>query len=60
MSPKIGRPVAENPRGFMLRVRLTDDERAQLVQAAQKLGVRQSDLVRQGIEIMLQKAKEKE
>ena len=56
----MSRPVEENPRDFMLRVRMTAAERAALVETAKKLGMRQSDVVRQGIEIMAKKAKEKE
>ena len=60
LSTARGRPVSDNPRKHNLIVRMTDADREALAQAAQKLGMKKSDLVRQGIEIMLQKAKEKE
>lgn len=60
MSPTRGRPVAENPCKNWLRVRLTDADREKLEYTAAALDMKLSTVIRQGLEIMYQKAKEKE
>ena len=55
-----GRPFSENPRAHNLIVRMTDAEREKLNHAAIVLRMKKSDIVRQGLELMYKKAKEKE
>jgi hypothetical protein len=52
--------VAENPCKNWLRVRLTDADREKLEYTAAALNMKLSTVIRQGLEIMYQKAKEKE
>lgn len=35
MSPRTGRPPSENPRNYVLRIRLSDDEREAVERAAE-------------------------
>lgn len=60
MSPGIGRPPSANPKRNDTRIRMTDGEREKLDYAAKVLGITKADVIRQGLEIMYQKAKEKE
>ena len=60
MAPAHGRPAPENPKRNNVIIRLTDADREKLDYAADTLGMRKSDVLRHGIEIMYQKAKEKE
>lgn len=60
MSPRMGRPPSADPKHNDMKIRLTDSERERLDYAAKVLGMTKSDVIRQGIDLMYQKAKEKE
>jgi len=47
---KKGRPVSENPKDFMLRVRLDQKTLGQLDDCCKAEGVSRSEIVRRGIE----------
>jgi len=46
---KIGRPVSEDSKHTMFRVRLDDSTVAKLEECAKKLKITRSDVVREGI-----------
>lgn len=50
MSPKTGRPVAENPKDFMLRVRLDEDMLSRLDKCCEEQKLSRSEVVRNGIQ----------
>lgn len=49
MSPKTGRPPAEKPKDFMLRVRLDGETLTQLDKCSEMQNVSRSEVVRKGI-----------
>lgn len=53
MSPRTGRPKAENPKTNIIRVRLDDETTWRLDEYCAKHSVTRADTVRQGIELLL-------
>lgn len=49
MSHKTGRPPAENPKNFMLRVRVDEETLSQLDICCEKQQLSRSEVVRNGI-----------
>lgn len=52
MSPKTGRPPKENPKGFMLRVRIDEETLKDLNECASTLETSNSEVVRKGISLV--------
>lgn len=50
MVAKKGRPISENPKDYMLRVRLDQETLAQLDECCEAEGLSRSDVVRRGIQ----------
>ena len=50
MVAKKGRPVSENPKDFMLRVRLDKETLFQLDECCAATGMSRSEIVRKGIQ----------
>ena len=50
MVAKKGRPVSDNPKDFMLRVRLDQETLGQLDDCCKAEGVSRSEIVRRGIQ----------
>ena len=50
MVAKKGRPVSENPKDYMLRVRLDQETLAQLDECCKVKGKSRSEIVREGIQ----------
>lgn len=50
MVAKKGRPVSENPKDFMLRVRIDQETLDQLDDCCKAEGVSRSEIVRRGIQ----------
>ena len=57
MSPKMGQKIKDNPKDFMLRVRIDEETLERLDYSAEKFDVSRSEIVRRGIEDEYQKAK---
>lgn len=57
MSPKMGQKIKDNPKDFMLRVRIGEETLERLDYSAEKFDVSRSEIVRRGIEDEYQKAK---
>ncbi|MBE5851253.1 MAG: CopG family transcriptional regulator [Lachnospiraceae bacterium] len=60
MTQPRGRPISENPHSKTVIVRLTAADREKLDYIAAKFGIKISDVVRQCIETMYEKAKKEE
>ncbi|WP_122788848.1 hypothetical protein [Intestinibacillus sp. Marseille-P6563] len=56
MSPNIGRPKSNNPRDLQYRLRLTEDEVNKLNFCCRVLGLTKAEVLRNGLEIMFEKA----
>ncbi len=50
MVAKRGRPVSENPKDYMLRVRMDQQTLRQLDQCCEAAGTSRSEIVRRGIQ----------
>ncbi|MDM8143172.1 hypothetical protein [Megamonas hypermegale] len=57
MSTKIGRPKAENPKSFDLKVRIDEDTNTKLTKYAEENNITKAEAVRRGIYILLEKNK---
>jgi hypothetical protein len=57
MSPKIGRPT-EDPKKARVGFRLTEDESAMIDYCYEVFGITKTEVIRQGIKEMYQKARE--
>lgn len=59
MSPSTGRPKSDNPRDMQYRLRLTSDEVKRLEYCCKVLGLTKAEVLRQGLEVMYEKAQTK-
>lgn len=59
MSPSTGRPKSDNPRDIQYRLRLTSDEVKRLEYCCKVLGLTKAEVLRQGLEVMYEKAQTK-
>lgn len=57
MSPRTGRPKAENPKTNVIRVRLDDDTTERLDEYCVKHDTTRAEAVRQGIDLLLEQKK---
>lgn len=57
MSPRTGRPKAENPKTNVIRVRLDDDTTERLDEYCVKHDTTRAEAVRQGIDMLLEQKK---
>lgn len=55
MSPKTGRPKADNPKDIRYSIRLDVETEEQLKQYCEKYGISKGEAIRQGIHLLLQK-----
>lgn len=60
MSPRTGRPHKEETLDVRIQIRADDETAKKLKKCAEKLHITQSDVVRQGIDLVLKKIEEKE
>lgn len=59
MSPSLGRPKSDNPRDMQYRLRLTSEEVERLEYCCKVLGLTKAEVLRQGLEVMYEKAQTK-
>lgn len=57
MVAKIGRPVSENPKDYMLRVRMDEETLKQLDECCKAENLSRSEIVRKGIKEQYAKIK---
>ncbi|PWL70277.1 MAG: hypothetical protein DBY25_08170 [Clostridiales bacterium] len=57
MSPRTGRPPTENPKDRGYRLRVSDEDLQRLDYCAEVLGLTKAEIIRQGIELMYEKAR---
>ncbi|MCI9642555.1 MAG: ribbon-helix-helix domain-containing protein [Eubacterium sp.] len=55
MSPKTGRPKAENPKGLRFSIRLDNDLASRLDDYCNKNNCKRSEAIRKGINLLLEK-----
>lgn len=55
MSPRSGRPKAENPKRNDVKVRLDDATTERLMEFCKEKGITKAEAIRQGIELLLGK-----
>lgn len=56
MSPRTGRPPTENPKNRGYRLRVSDEDLQKLDYCVKVLGLTKAEIIRQGIELMYEKA----
>jgi len=56
VSPRTGRPPTENPKDRGYRLRVSDEDLQRLDYCAEVLGLTKAEIIRQGIELMYEKA----
>lgn len=59
MSPRTGRPKAENPKNIQLKIRADKQTMADLDFCSEKTGLTHSDVIRLGIQKVKQEVEEK-
>lgn len=59
MSPRTGRPKAENPKNIQLKIRADKQTMADLDYCSEKTGLTHSDVIRLGIQKVKQEVEEK-
>ena len=59
MSPKMGQKIKNNPKDYMLRVRLDNETLDKLTYSSEKFNISCSEVVRHGIDDEYQKALKK-
>mgnify|MGYP002546746761 CR=1 FL=1 len=57
MSPRTGRPKAENPKSNDIKVRLDDNTAQKLDAYCKQQGITRAEAIRQGIHLLLEKEK---
>lgn len=57
MSPRTGRPKADNPKDIDLKVRIDHQTNQQLLQYSTENNITRAEAVRRGIVLLLQKEK---
>ena len=57
MSPRTGRPKADNPKRNDVKVRLTDTVAARLDEYCLKHNITRAEAIRQGIDLLLEQEK---
>lgn len=55
MSPRTGRPLSENPKTESFRVRVTPDEKKEIIEFKDKHGLTLLELIRIGMETVKKK-----
>ena len=59
LSPKMGQKIKNNPKDYMLRVRLDNETLDKLTYSSEKFNISCSEIVRRGIDDEYQKALKK-
>ena len=59
MSPKMGQKIKDNPKDYMLRVRLDNETLDKLTYSSEKFNISSSEVVRRGLHDEYQKALKK-
>lgn len=59
MSPRTGRPPAENPRINQTKIRMTDEELKKLEICCKKTGLNKTEVILKGIEKVYNEIKDK-
>ena len=59
MTP-VGRPPIEDPKSQQYRLRMTNDDAKKLVYCCEKTGLSKAEVLRKGLELVYQEAKEKD
>ena len=57
LSPRTGRPKAENPKDIDLKVRVDGETHKCLIKYSEKNNITKAEAVRRGIKLLLQKEK---
>lgn len=59
MSPRTGRPKADNPKKNQTRIRMTDEEVEKLEFCCKKTGLNKTEVIVRGIEKVYEEVKDK-
>ena len=57
MSPRTGRPKAENPKSIKYSIRLDDETEQKLKEYCEKNGITKGEAIRRGIHLLLAEEK---
>ncbi len=57
MGPKPGQKLTDNPKDFLLQVRIDQETKKDLDQCAEELGLNRSKIVRMGIQMVKESIK---
>lgn len=57
MSPKIGRPKSKNPKSIDIKVRIDEETNGKLIKFAEKNNITRTEVIRKGIDLVLNKKK---
>jgi hypothetical protein len=60
ISPRTGRPKADNPKNNIIKIRATKSDREKLLYCCEKTGMTQYEVVMMGIDTVYKELKEKE
>lgn len=55
MSPRTGRPKADNPKNIDLKVRIDEETNRNLLEYCEENGISRTEAIRKGIELLLEK-----
>ena len=55
MSPRTGRPPSTNPKSERIGIRVTPEEKAEIMQASHETGLSLLDLLKKGVEAVTKK-----
>lgn len=58
MSPRSGRPKAENPKNIDLKVRIDEQTNRKLLSYCESHGITRTEAIRAGIHLLLQEEKD--
>ncbi|OJU18552.1 MAG: CopG family transcriptional regulator [Clostridiales bacterium 43-6] len=57
MSPRTGRPKAENPKNMSIKIRFDEETNQSLIEYCEKHNVSRTEAVRQGLQLLLSENK---
>ena len=55
MSPRTGRPKAENPKNIDIKVRIDEETNKKLLEYCKEKSITRTEAIRQGIHLLLEK-----
>lgn len=57
MSPRMGRPKADNPKNVEVKVRFDSIKNRQILEYCERNKITRTDMIRQGIDLLLEQEK---